>query len=597
MNSKLMNILRYKYSLSSTLIFFLMYTGSVGQSSDSVIFSAMRDELKRNIDHLTAESYEKPFFIAYSIADINNTLVNATLGALNGSGTRNYKDWQVRVMVGDYDINDENFNYDQPQENVFRSSIEMPIDDDYEGIRRSLWLTTNNVYHSAAQTYKTKMDLIDHKQLKESDLQIPDFSRAPVVNIKIPSQSTAVDKEQIEKYTKELSSLFKQFPDIYYSDVTCNIFQSTVYFINSEGTEVKFPYNLSSLTIHAGTMTDDSESIHRKIAYVFNTPDELPDIQLVKNDIQLFLKNLLLLREAERFTEDYNGPVLVLDEAVAKTFENVLFTGRDQLTTNRESLQSSSQMNLYYDKSDNGLESRMNKLILANDLTVTAESPLTEYKGTELLGSFQVDAEGVVPPEKLVLVENGILKTLLNGRTPSRNIPESNGHMRYDYNYGGLAKMVGPGVIKVTSSNPISVKELKDKLIQKAKEEGLEYGIIVKTLEVGSSIKQINIYKISTETREEKLLRSVRIKPPSLNTLKRHQGLSGNLIVHNDILSGSTGRNSEPILSGMPVSFITPDAMLLEDIELESIRKPLTSILPVIENPVGLEKPEAISHH
>jgi hypothetical protein len=46
----------------------------------------------------------------------------------------------------------------------------------------------------------------------------------------------------------------------------------------------------------------------------------------------------------------------------------------------------------------------------------------------------------------------------------------------------------------------------------------------------------------------------------------------------------------------MPVSFIVPDAILLEDIELESVRQPLTSLLPFIENPVGLDSFKTIDN-
>ncbi|MGD2034167.1 MAG: metallopeptidase TldD-related protein [Bacteroidales bacterium] len=573
-------------------IVFLMFTFSLVSgkdqlSSDSVIFHAMKDELNRNIRHLSAKEYDDPFFIAYTIADAKNTIVNATLGAIYTSETRDYKDWQVRVMVGDYEINDENFNYDQPQENIYRPSIEMPVENDYEGIRRSLWLTTNNVYNSAAQSYKTKIDLINHKKLDESDLQINDFSRAPVVNIKIPSPEVAADQEQIEQFVRDLSAVFKQYPEIYISDVGCNVFRSTVYFINSEGTEVKFPFNLSSLVIKAGTMTDDGEKIHRQITYAFRTPDELPDLKTVTGDVKTLIDNLIVLNKAERFEDDYSGPVLILGQAVAETMEKILFGGTDQLIASRESLQSSSQMNLYYDKNNNSLEPRIGKLILAKDLTITAEPTLKEYNGIPLIGSYQVDAEGVVPPGKLTLVENGILKTLLNGRTPSRNVPESNGHMRFSYGYGGIVKQIGPGVIKVTSSAPLTVESLKTMLIEKAKEEGLDYGVIIRSMNVGGAIKSVNLFKISTKTGEEEIIRSVRIKPPSLITLKRHLGVSGNLQVHNTILSMSGDRNFSSLVTGMPVSFIVPDALLLEDIELESINKPLTSLLPVIENPVG----------
>ena len=107
MNYKGMKISEIKHSIAFILILLAIHSHALNQCADSLVLNAMRDELKRNIDQLSAESFEKPFFIAYSIADVNSTLVNATLGAIHGSETRNYKDWQVRVMVGDYEINDE----------------------------------------------------------------------------------------------------------------------------------------------------------------------------------------------------------------------------------------------------------------------------------------------------------------------------------------------------------------------------------------------------------------------------------------------------------------------------------------------------------
>jgi hypothetical protein len=78
-----------------------------------------------------------------------------------------------------------------------------------------------------------------------------------------------------------------------------------------------------------------------------------------------------------------------------------------------------------------------------------------------------------MPARDVTLIENGILKNLLTSRTPVKGVePQSNGHGR-----GGAAV---PSVVKVISTNKKTHEQLKQQLIDAAKEEGLEFGYIVK---------------------------------------------------------------------------------------------------------------------
>jgi hypothetical protein len=568
----------------SLFVSFFSQKGFSCEASDSIILSALHDELYRNFENLHAEGFNKPFFIAYTLADAKITYSSATLGALSNSGERSYKDWNVRLMVGDYDINDENFSGSHDDETAFLGSIDMPVDADYYGIRRSLWLTTNRVYNSAARIYKSKIALIEHKQLKDTDLEISDFSRSPVIQYKEPASEINYSKAKLDSMTRELSAIFKDYPDIFNSSVNSSVFESTVFFINSEGTEVQYPLNLTTLSISATTMTDDSEKIRRQIGYTVHNPEDLPDIEIIKKDIISLLDNLLALTTTERFDDDYSGPVLLIGDVVAQSISMALFNGSNNLVADRESLQSSRQMNMYYEKSENSFEGKIGKMVISKKLSITAEPQLKTYMGKSLLGSYQVDAEGVKPPEKLVLVDTGRLITLLNGRTPTRNVPESNGHMRFNYGFGGLTKQVGPGVIRITSNETQRIAELKKLLLEKAKEEGLGYAIIIRSTNVTSSSKPYEVYKVSIENGEEKLLRSVRLHSPNIKSLKRVLGVSNSEIVYNTFLS-SHGGNGQ---GGIPASFISPSALLLEDFEMESFRKPLTNDLPIVENPIGV---------
>lgn len=583
---------RYKniyYACRIVLFVIILLTPAINLSaqsaSDSMIMNAMRDELYRNLNNLDANELEKPFFIAYTIANARQIQIIASLGALVRSNELSYKDWNVRLMVGDYEINDENFSSSQPEETMFRPSIEMPVVDDYLGIRRSLWLTTNNVYYSAGQTYKNKIAQIEHKQLDESDLEIADFSYAPTVKKYIYYQTPGYTKEMLEKKIKSISGIMKDFSEIVSSTVALSIFESTVYFINSEGTEVQFPFNITTLTVFAETLTDDSEKLNKNITYTVQLPGNLPSDDSVKTDIHKMIENLLALRNAERFDDNYYGPVLIAGEVAAETLEKFLFSGSDALIASRENLQSSSQMNMYYENNTNAFQARINKPIISKDITITAEPFLKSYRNIPLIGAFEIDAEGVIPQEQMILVENGILKTLLNGRTPSRQVPESNGHMRLTYSLNGLNKQVGPGVIRIETSHPVSYEDLKKQLLVHAREEGLDYAMAIKSLDVGGSDKPFNFYRIDVVTGEEKLIRSVRLKNLTMQSLRYDPLFTDSTLVHNTLLpQNGFGKNG---LTGIPSSFIVPYAMLLNNVEMEGTRKPLTSMLPILENPVG----------
>jgi len=104
-----------------------------------------------------------------------------------------------------------------------------------------------------------------------------------------------------------------------------------------------------------------------------------------------------------------------------------------------------------------------------------------------------------------------------------------------------------------------SYDELKKSLIASAVEEGLDYAYIVKKLT--SENTQI-IYKVSVKDGSETLVAGAEITPVPLSKLKRVLGVSKEQYVSNYLYSGE-----------VPVSVISPKAILIEDVEIN--RKPL----------------------
>jgi hypothetical protein len=77
--------------------------------SDSIIFNAMHDEMNRSMKEYTHPEAGKFFYINYEIADGQTLSVLGELGCITQSDKRDYRSWSYRIMLGDYNCNDENF--------------------------------------------------------------------------------------------------------------------------------------------------------------------------------------------------------------------------------------------------------------------------------------------------------------------------------------------------------------------------------------------------------------------------------------------------------------------------------------------------------
>ena len=583
-----------------TVILFALALAIKGQgnystdTTDSIIMQAMHDELLRNMEGLEYEDYKKPFFISYAIADARTLLINATLGSLIKSDITHIRDWYIRVMIGDYQMTDENFEDASTNNPDYPQYIELPLDDDYYGIRRCLWEATDRVYKSASQTYKNKITALKEKNIAPEDLPIADFSHSPVVRKNIPGTKFDFNKDKYENIARELSSLFDKYPEIIYSDVTVAIYYADLYYINSEGTEVRIPLSVSSIVVSAQTFADDGEVISNQVIYYFQNPDDCPDPHVLKEDAVNMVNNLFALKKAEVFNDNYSGPVLIADQTVAQLLAFNLFSGPNNLIAYREPLYANPQMEMYYGQRSFAAESKIDKKIISRYLSVIARPGINNYNGIDLIGNFAVDAEGVIPPENLVLVEDGILKTLLNDRTPTKRIKTSNGHNRFAIMNSGFTKQIGPGVIIVSGSEGRSKEELKNELLGRAKEEGLDYAIIIKPIASATNYRPVNIYKVSLEDGSEKLVRSVNLSNLTDNNLKNISRLSVDNIIYNTMIPEgmSAGMfesfiSGPDIINGLPSSFIVPDALLLEEVEIEGIAQPLSGNFPIVDNPVG----------
>jgi hypothetical protein len=93
-----------------------------------------------------------------------------------------------------------------------------------------------------------------------------------------------------------------------------------------------------------------------------------------------------------------------------------------------------------------------------------------------LFGHYPVDDDGV-SPKPITLVKDGVLQTFFMSRIPTKAFSASNGHAR--------GRQASTGNLFVTSSSPQKLADLKKKLVELAKEEDSDFGLMVSVLPQG----------------------------------------------------------------------------------------------------------------
>lgn len=553
--------------------------------SDTLIFKAMNDELNRNLSKLSIDKNKSPFFISYQLSDTRALSIRATLGALTYSNELPGRNLYVRLMVGDYSLNDENF---VGASGILSggSTLPLPLDNNYDAIRRAFWISSDQSYKRAVENYSQKLTAI--KQQNKSDEERPDdYSKIKPVNFIKPNVPVKYDKAGWEAVAKNISGIFKSFPRITSSFVYINLMNTYVYVTSSEGTRIKFPINLACLGVSAGCQADDGEPLTDQLLYYALLPEDLPKPDKIKQEIQQMADNMATLSKAPAIKDSYSGPVIFEGEAVAELCTQKLLKNNNFIAS-REPFFATERPAI---GRVNKLDDKINQKICSENITIRETPRLKTFNNVPLIGTYEIDFEGVIPKDELTLVDKGILKTLLNDRVPTDKIKESNGHRRFATLGSFVTEIKAPGVINISWDKGESDKVIYRTVLKEAEKNGLEYVYVIRKLEVfnpgqtrsmmsmmsgmgSATSKPIGVYRIDVKTGKEQMVRSAVVSEFQMNNFK-------------DIILGSSEQTVYNTLLNavVPISVIAPRILVFKDVSIEK-NKNSKPKLPVVPNPL-----------
>ncbi|MDE1177071.1 MAG: metallopeptidase TldD-related protein [Edaphobacter sp.] len=519
--------------------------------ANTALLEAMSSELGRAMNSLGAigdEKQPKPYYLSYSVSDSDSFNMSAQYGAITGQHESRRRTADVQMRIG----TPEEDNTHGDHRTSALTTIPLPLTDDRDAIDRSLWFATNRGYARALDGY-LKVKTEQQVRAKEEDSSA-DFSKEkPASEILPASAPLNADHTLWEKRLRELSALFRQYPDIFFDNVAVQAATETAYFVSSEGTRVATPNHVARLVIVARTRAADGMDLFRAETFEADSLAHLPDQKTVIEKTTAMAKNLVALRSAP-ITEPFNGPAILSGRASAVFFHEVL---GHRLEGQRQRGDDEGQT----------FTKLLGKQILPTFMSVTDDPTLKDFDGQPLSGHYSYDDEGQ-QAHRVDLIKDGVLETFLMSRLPIASFANSNGHGRAEI---GRMPTGRQGNLIVSSTKTVSDKELRQMLIDEAKKQGKPYGLYFEDISSGFAVTTrrspqafqvipLVVYRVFVDGRPDELVRGVSIVGTPQAALNRIVATDD----HQQVFNGICGAESGSI----PVSAVAP-AMLVREIETQ----------------------------
>ncbi|MBU2530135.1 MAG: hypothetical protein KKD35_03755 [Elusimicrobia bacterium] len=562
---KIFTILALVFSFSSNIFANNLEKGDI-------VLKAMKSEMTRTMNKLQLDDLKKPYFVSYYVADSSSYYVSASFGDIKNKDFNINRYGKTDIRIGDKKF--DNYNYIGNSFSDYKPfSSSLPIEDDYDVLRRTLWLLSDKAYKDALQKYSQKDSYRQKRNIKEIDGDMTDEKSQTY--IEASEKLEAFDFEYYCGKIKELSNLFRAYPDLKSSDISFNWGLGVKRFINSEGTLYKKSSGGVVITANLTTQNEDGYKISGNKDFIYKKPSEINFPQLRK-DIENMAEDYSKATRAKNINF-YVGPVIFEGEAASEFF-NQLFISNISFAPMPWAEQDS-YLKYYY--SIPKLTDKIGMRIFPPFISAY-DNPLEEkYEDIGLFGNYKIDGEGIIP-EKLELVERGKLKNIYLSRTPYKEFKKSNGHGRMTSDSFATA---GAGNVFINSEKKVSYAKLKKKLIQMGLDLELDYVVLIKSIQSYKSTQKylgdpILAYKLDLKTKIESPLSIVEFEGLTMRALRDIVLTSDKSKVYNFYQSNPFAYSS----GRYPTSIIAPEAVLVGEIELKKTNnKP--DKLPYLKHP------------
>ncbi len=442
---------------------------AAGVEGQDILRQALQTELDRSLTSLALPGEQPPYWIAYDVVDGQVATVYAEAGAVLTQDQGPHRQLRVEVRCGDEAFDSGNFDALGEPNGVVVGGL--PLEDEPLALRREIWLHTD-------QAYKDAVEQLSRKSAELSVEDLPGPAQAPIApQLTDPVAPLAVDGERIAELVTHLSGMLAQDPALEEVVAAGRDWQGTRVTVTSEGTSIVRQTGHAVLRIEAVLRTADGSRVRNGRWWVARSAAELPALVELEHQVRDLQTWLHAMGDAP-VLDDWLGPVLFEGPAAVEVFRQLVAPEVAGTPPVREG------------RGPWGAEpvdrprARVGRRLLPQGWTVVDDP------GLDQPGQLGLDHEGV-PAQRVALVEDGVVRRLLQSRVPWGDSPRSTGHARAG---GGDRREAVPTNIAVVPPDSLSGRKLERAALRLARQTGQERVLVVRRLEPPSMTEDFDVH-------------------------------------------------------------------------------------------------------
>jgi predicted Zn-dependent protease len=538
------------FPVSSVLI--LVVASAVPGAADKAkpsLIEILKTELDREFAGLKAKGDPAPYYMAYEVTEDQTDSASASGGALVQDLHQHSRGVDTTIRVGTPKF--DNYHPYKGNRVHFTALTALALDDDANQIERALWSETNRVYRSASR--RLLQLKTDEKLLSEEAEQDADFSTEPNQTYSQLPETYRYDMKQWDQKLRTWSAEFRPHPKILGSGVTFIARREIKSFVNTEDSAIQQGNNFFRIEINGVGLAPDGMDIGTFDTIEASDPAHLPDEKAVLARVQNVAKTVDALVSAPP-AEPIVCPAILSGRASAVFFHEIF---GHRIEGHRQKDISEGQT----------FTKMLGQHVLPDFISVDFDPTRRQYNGTDLIGYYDYDDEGV-KARPVQVVQDGVLKTFLLSRSPVGDFHESNGHGRRQAGFEVESRQSN---LIVESSKRVSNQELRAELIDQIKKQNKPYGLYFQEVSSGYTttgrqglqaftVVPLVVYRVYADGRPDELIRGVDIVGTPLASFQKILATSNQSEVFNGFCGAESGN--------IPVSAVSP-AILVSEIETQ----------------------------
>ncbi len=428
--------------------------------TSSPIVAAVQTEMQRGMAELQLDNQPRPYWMEANIRDTSYAMTHTSNGVLLSQKENDFRRVRLDVRVGSLEFDNSNLD-------TWSRGVEMawlPIEDNSLALRRAVWLAMDDAYKDAVNTFAKKESAWENREYPKRNEMLPLKTIHTMDSLAKPT----INSEWSYNTSMQLGSVLAQYSELDANEVL--VYETTFVedVVNTEGVHTSEIHR--QIIIHAESIAKatDGSRLRNTRSWVVPNKESLPSIDEMSLELQQMAEWTLALRDAP-IEDNYLGPVILENTASTELFRQLLHPQLSGTPPASEAPNTDGSL------PRNIPTARLGRRLLPFGWSVTDDA----LGHPNVNGSYQYDAQGV-QPQKMSLVEDGVVQTLLMSRTPRGDYTESSGHARA---IGSSRYHALPSVVTVSPKRNASNAKIKRKAFKIAKQTGSDYVLVVKHIE------------------------------------------------------------------------------------------------------------------